>query len=211
MWGVNIMFCLQFEVTTCQGWWGVDWLMSDDLPGSRVVDWLTWTTHDTLWHSLDSINRTNLARSIRILWYLFAVTLADHTNRSHYGRCTADSIFDPAERQQVSACLCSSSPAEQPGSGAADSLWQSSPRQPPPVPLHPETQTLHCRGAAQHVLYYEYACQSADEIEALEDTMRQLGVEPMPIYSWAEQHLQRLFLEPQILPKEMLSNQNCFL
>ena len=32
-------------------------------------------------------------------------------------------------------------------------------------------------------MYYEYACQSADEIEALEDTMRQLGVEPMPIYS----------------------------
>ena len=32
-------------------------------------------------------------------------------------------------------------------------------------------------------MYYEYACQSADEIEALEDTMRQLGVEPMAIYS----------------------------
>ena len=32
-------------------------------------------------------------------------------------------------------------------------------------------------------MYYEYACQGADEIEALEDTMRQLGVEPMPIYS----------------------------
>lgn len=32
-------------------------------------------------------------------------------------------------------------------------------------------------------MYYEYACQSADEIEALEETMRQLGVEPMPIYS----------------------------
>lgn len=31
-------------------------------------------------------------------------------------------------------------------------------------------------------MYYEYACQSADEIEVLEDTMRQLGVEPMPIY-----------------------------
>lgn len=32
-------------------------------------------------------------------------------------------------------------------------------------------------------MYYEYACQSADEIEALEDTLRQLGVEPTPIYS----------------------------
>jgi hypothetical protein len=32
-------------------------------------------------------------------------------------------------------------------------------------------------------MYYEYACQSADEIEALEDNMRQLGVEPMSIYS----------------------------
>ncbi len=32
-------------------------------------------------------------------------------------------------------------------------------------------------------MYYEYACQSADEIEALEEAMRQLGVEPMPIYS----------------------------
>ena len=35
-------------------------------------------------------------------------------------------------------------------------------------------------------MYYEYACHSADEIEALEDTMRQLGVEPMPIYTWVE-------------------------
>lgn len=32
-------------------------------------------------------------------------------------------------------------------------------------------------------MYYEYACHSADEIEALEESMRQLGVEPMPIYS----------------------------
>ena len=32
-------------------------------------------------------------------------------------------------------------------------------------------------------MYYEYACQSADEIEVLENTMRQLGVEPTPIYS----------------------------
>ena len=32
-------------------------------------------------------------------------------------------------------------------------------------------------------MYYEYVWQGADESEALEDTMRQLGVEPMPIYS----------------------------
>lgn len=37
-------------------------------------------------------------------------------------------------------------------------------------------------------MYYEYACHSADEIEALEESMRQLGVEPMPIYSWIEMH-----------------------
>lgn len=61
-------------------------------------------------------------------------------------------------------------------------------------------------------MYYEYACQSADEIEVLEDTMRQLGVEPMPIYgtAWKQApffYMQRLFSEPQILPKEQILNQ----
>ena len=54
-------------------------------------------------------------------------------------------------------------------------------------------------------MYYEYACQSADEIEELEESMRQHGVEPMPIYSWAGNdtfNTKRLFSEPHILPEE---------